>query len=54
MYFLTYEFIKKKVTDSEPKDQPASKTRAMAGTIFAGGMGENRLMIQLSIAFVTH
>jgi len=38
MYFLTYEFIKKKVAESAPKDKPASKTREMAGTILAGGM----------------
>ncbi|CRL06506.1 CLUMA_CG019481, isoform A [Clunio marinus] len=38
MYFLTYEFIKKKVAESAPKDKPQSKTREMTGTIFAGGM----------------
>lgn len=40
MYFLTYEVIKKKVEESRPKDRPASKGRELAGTIFAGGMGE--------------
>lgn len=40
MYFLTYEFIKKKVAESAPKDKPQSKSRELAGTIFAGGMGE--------------
>lgn len=43
MYFLTYEFIKKKVTESAPKDKPASKSRQLAGTIFAGGMGKLEL-----------
>lgn len=46
MYFLTYEFIKKKVADSAPKDKPASKTREMAGTIFAGGMGNKSFALQ--------
>jgi hypothetical protein len=40
MYFLTYEWIKKKVAATAPKDKPASKTREMGGTILAGGMGE--------------
>jgi hypothetical protein len=40
MYFLTYELIKKMVAESAPKDKPQSKSREMAGTIFAGGMGE--------------
>lgn len=40
MYFLTYEYIKKKVADSAPKDKPTSRTRELVGTIFAGGMGE--------------
>jgi hypothetical protein len=40
MYFLTYEFIKKKVVESAPQDKPKSKAREMGGTIVAGGMGE--------------
>lgn len=41
MYFLTYEYIKKKVVDSAPKDKPVTKTREVSGTIFAGGMGRS-------------
>lgn len=40
MYFLTYEVIKKKVTQSAPTDMPVSKARELGGTILAGGMGE--------------
>lgn len=47
---MTYEFIKKKVADSAPKDKPASKSREMAGTIFAGGMGNiNNLLYEFWI-----
>lgn len=41
MYFLTYEVIKRKVAESQPKDKPASKARELSGTIFAGGMGKH-------------
>lgn len=40
MYFLTYEVIKKKVADTQPKDKPISKPRELGGTILAGGMGK--------------
>lgn len=43
MYFLTYEYIKKKVADSVPADQTISETRKIAGTVLAGGMGEFRV-----------
>lgn len=38
MYFLTYEFIKKKVAESAPKGEKLTPTREFLGTIFAGGM----------------
>lgn len=44
MYFLTYELIKKMVADSAPKDKPQSKSRQMAGTILAGGMGKLKVL----------
>lgn len=57
MYFLTYEVIKRKVADSAPKDQPASKGRQLAGTIFAGGMGEfgvwKWLTVNLNVRLIT-
>jgi hypothetical protein len=58
MYFLTYEWIKKKVTESAPQDKPRSKAREMSGTILAGGMGEfsnQRLVCQQghAITFVS-
>lgn len=41
MYFLTYEYIKKKVVDNRDQDKPLTKTREVSGTIFAGGMGRS-------------
>lgn len=38
MYFLTYEFIKKKVAESVPEGEKLTPTREFLGTIFAGGM----------------
>lgn len=48
MYFLTYEFLKKKVADSAPNDKPQSKARELAGTVFAGGMGAKSLIVVCS------
>lgn len=52
MYFLTYEVIKRKVAESAPKDVPKSKSREMAGTIFAGGMGKSWLFCGFPDEFI--
>lgn len=41
MYFLTYEYIKRKIVESAPEGTKASRTREIGGTVFAGGMGMN-------------
>lgn len=46
MYFLTYEYIKRKIVESAPEGQKASRTREIGGTVFAGGMGKNRYFIR--------
>lgn len=38
MYFLTYEFIKKKVSESVGEGEKLTPTREFMGTVFAGGM----------------
>ena len=38
MYFLTYEFIKRKVAQSVEEGEKLTPTREFLGTIFAGGM----------------
>lgn len=38
MYFLTYEFIKKKISESVPEGEKMSHSREFLGTVFAGGM----------------
>jgi solute carrier family 25 carnitine/acylcarnitine transporter 20/29 len=38
MYFLTYEFIKKKVAESVKDGEKLTPTREFLGTVFAGGM----------------
>lgn len=50
MYFLTYEIIKKSIIDGAAKDQ-VSKSRELAGTILAGGMGEFRFRFFACIIF---
>lgn len=42
MYFLTYEYIKRKVVESAPEGTKASRSREIGGTVFAGGMGMNQ------------
>lgn len=38
MYFLTYEFIKKKVAETVAEGEKLTPTREFLGTVFAGGM----------------
>jgi solute carrier family 25 carnitine/acylcarnitine transporter 20/29 len=38
MYFLTYEFIKKKVNESVAEGEKLTPTREFTGTVLAGGM----------------
>jgi solute carrier family 25 carnitine/acylcarnitine transporter 20/29 len=38
MYFLTYEFIKKKVQETAAPGEKLTPTREFMGTVFAGGM----------------
>lgn len=38
MYFLTYEFLKKKVAETVKEGEKLTPTRELLGTVFAGGM----------------
>ena len=44
MYFLTYEYIKRKIVESAPEGTKASRSRELGGTVFAGGMGKNSFL----------
>jgi hypothetical protein len=40
MYFVTYEIVKKAIMDGAGENQ-VTRSRELAGTILAGGMGKN-------------